>query len=72
MLDWAADNNTKLINKEREALVQACFYFKIFREKNYLVPMYIRESLTPENVDKLCEFLDEEVKNENGKDTTVR
>jgi hypothetical protein len=60
MLDWAADNNVRLVNREREALVQACFFFKIFREKNYLVPMYIRDSLTPENVDKLCSFLDEE------------
>ena len=61
MLDWAADNNRRLVNKEKDALVQACFYFRIFREKNYLVPMYIRDSLTPENVDKLCKLLDEEV-----------
>lgn len=61
MLDWAVDNRKKLVKKDPELMLQACFYFSIFRERKYLVPMWIREELTPKNVDSLCSYLDGEV-----------
>lgn len=61
MLDWAADNRKKLEKKDRKLMIQACFYFVTFHERGYLIPKYLREELTPETVNKLCDFLDSEV-----------
>lgn len=60
MLDWAADNRGKLEKKEPKAIAQACFYFVIFVDRNYLMPGHIRAELDEETCNKIIDHLEKE------------
>ena len=61
MLDWATDNRGRLVGREKSVMLQACFYFMVFRENNYLIPLYIREGLSAATAAHFCSFLEDEV-----------
>lgn len=61
MLDWAAGNTGKIKRKEKEAVTQACFYFVTFIDKGFLVPVQIREQLTPDNLKEIFNHLEGEI-----------
>jgi hypothetical protein len=61
MLDWAAGNTGKIKRKERDAVTQACFYFVTFIDKGFLVPVQIREQLTPDALKEIFEHLEGEI-----------
>lgn len=60
MLDWAADNRGKLEKKDPKAIAQACFYFVIFVDRNYLMPGHIRAELDEETCNKIIDHLEKE------------
>ena len=61
MLDWAAGNTAKIKRKEKETITQACFYFVTFIDKGFLVPVQIREQLTPDNLKEIFNHLEGEI-----------
>lgn len=60
MLDWAADNRGKLEKKDSKAIAQACFYFVIFVDRNYLMPGHIRSALDEDTCNKIIDHLEKE------------
>lgn len=61
MLDWAAANDGRIKRKEKEAVMQACFYFVTFIDKGFLVPQQIRARLTTENQKEIFDHLEAEI-----------
>lgn len=61
MLDWAAGAKNKIKKKERDAIVQACYYFVVFYDKGYDIPQLIRAELTEKVVAEIIEYLDAEI-----------
>lgn len=60
MLDWAADNRGKLEKKDPKAVAQACFYFVIFIDRNYLMPGALRAELDEDTCNKIIDHLEKE------------
>ena len=60
MLDWAADNRSKLEKKDPKAVAQACFYFVIFIDRRYLMPGALRAELDEETCNKIIDHLEKE------------
>jgi hypothetical protein len=60
MLDWAADHAGELRKKKPKAIAQACYYFVIFRDKSYDIPLQIRERLDKKDVDDMLKHLNDE------------
>lgn len=60
MLDWAADNRSKLEKKDPKAVAQACFYFVIFIDRNYLMPGALRAELDEDTCNKIIDHLEKE------------
>lgn len=61
MLDWAAGARNKIKKKDHDAVVQACFYFTVFREKGYDMPGMIGSEMTDKVVREISEFLEGEI-----------
>jgi len=61
MLDWAAGARNKIKKKERDAVIQACYYFTIFRDKGYDMPGMIGKEMTDKVVREISEFLEGEI-----------
>ncbi|MBE7463351.1 MAG: hypothetical protein HS116_07590 [Planctomycetes bacterium] len=66
LFDWAFDNEGPVRRKEPAAILQACFYFQIFRQRRFELPNQIRSRLTRRDCDEMVKFLDEEIAKKNG------
>lgn len=61
MIDWAAGAKNRLKKKERDATIQACYYFVTFYDKGYDIPQLIRAEMTESVVAEIFEFLEAEI-----------
>ncbi|MCZ7645085.1 MAG: hypothetical protein M5U26_07340 [Planctomycetota bacterium] len=66
MFDWAFDNEGKIRGKEPKTILQACYYFHIFRQRNYSLPGQLRSRLNRENVQEMIDYLNEQVAKKEG------
>jgi hypothetical protein len=66
MLDWAFANESRIKNRDREAVKQACLYFVIFHDKGFSMPAQIRDQLTPDAVTDILEYLEEQIAGKKG------
>ena len=60
MLDWAADNESKIKRKERSAVIRACYYFTVFVDRNIPFPGMIEDRMTLDDARQIIEYLNEE------------
>lgn len=58
MLDWAASNSDKIVQRDEETIAQACYFLVIFVDKRYVLPIPVREELTPGVVSEIMGFLE--------------
>jgi hypothetical protein len=61
MLDWAAGNSDKIVEREEQAITQACYFLVIFVDKDYVLPAPVRAELTPGVVGEIKNYLERRI-----------
>ena len=60
LLTWGLANLTKFEQRQREVMVQFCYYFLMFMEKQYTVPKLMTDRMPPEKMRQLIVWLNSE------------
>lgn len=70
MLDWAAGNSEKIVERDEQALTQACYFLVIFVDKGYVLPAPVRAELTPGVVGEIKGYLERRIGEQNSLTTS--
>jgi hypothetical protein len=58
MLDWAASNSDKIVERDEQAVSQACYFLVKFVDKGYSLPPPVHAELTPGVVGEIKGYLE--------------